>query len=67
MLQRVISQFSVENVLSQSTEMFRRGTLLRCVSEHLWLRKSLWIGGREKYQDFPSKNFCLTVPKKFVG
>ena len=20
-----------------------------------------------EYQDFPSKNFCLTVPEKFVG
>ena len=24
-----------------------------------------WRGG--KYQDFPSKFFCLTVPKNFVG
>ena len=24
-------------------------------------------GGGKEYQDFPSKNFCLTVPKNFVG
>ena len=29
--------------------------------------KSLWIRGRGKYEDFLSKNFCLTVPKIFVG
>ena len=23
--------------------------------------------GRGKYQDFPSKTFCLTVPKNLVG
>ena len=26
----------------------------------------MWGGGGE-YQDFPSKIFCLTVPKNFVG
>ena len=24
-------------------------------------------GGGREYHDFPSKNFCLTVPKNFVG
>ena len=66
MLQRVMSRFSVENFLSHSAETLRRGTLLCCVSENFGLRKSLWIRGRRKYQDFPSKVFCLTVPKKFV-
>ena len=28
--------------------------------------EKVWIGGGE-YQDFPSKNFCLTVPKISVG
>ena len=28
--------------------------------------KFLWIRGRGKYEDFLSKNFCLTVPLKFV-
>ena len=26
-----------------------------------------WGGGGAEYQDFPSKIFCPTVPKKFVG
>ena len=46
---------------------FVRGTLLCCVSEKFCYRKCLWISGRGKYQDFPSKVFCLTVPKKIVG
>ena len=33
----------------------------------LCFRKSLWIRGGREYQDFPSKIFCLTVPKNFVG
>ncbi len=53
--------------LSRSTKKLCRETLLCCVSENFWKRKSLWIRGRGKYQDFPSKVFCLTVPKKFVG
>ena len=68
MLQRVMSRLSVENFLSHSAETFRRGTLLCCVSENFWWRKSLWIrGGGGEYQNFPSKTFCLTVPKNFVG
>ena len=67
MLQRVIIRVSVENSLSLNAETFRRGTLLCCVSEKFCYRKCLWISGRGKYQDFPSKVFCLTVPKKIVG
>ena len=52
--------------LSHSAETFRRGTLLCCVSENFWWRKSLWIRGRGRYQKFLSKSFCLTVPKNFV-
>ena len=29
--------------------------------------KSFWIRMRGKYQDFPSKIFCITVTKKAVG
>ena len=36
MLQKVMSRFSVENFLSHSTETFRRGTRLCCVSEIFW-------------------------------
>ena len=59
-----------QNFLSHSAEKFRRGTLLRCVSENIWYQKILWIrggwGGGREYHDFPSKLFCLTVPKHFV-
>ena len=51
---------------THSIEKFRRGTLLCCVSKNFRSRKSLWIRGGE-YQDFPSKIFCLTVPKNFLG
>ena len=53
--------------LSHSTETFRGGTLLSCISGKFLWRKNSWIRGRVKYQDFPSKIFCLTVPKKIVG
>ena len=52
--------------LSHSAEKIRRGTLLCCVSENFRWRKSLSIR-RGEYQDFPSKFFCLTVPKNAVG
>ena len=60
-----VEKFSVENFLSHSTETFRRGTLLCCVSENFGYRKNLCFRGL--CHDFPSKIFCLTVPKNFVG
>ena len=57
----------VENSLSHSTETFRRGTLLCCVSESFRWPKSLWIRGGGEYQGFPSNFFCLAVPKNAVG
>ena len=38
-----VSRFSIETLLSHSTETFRRGTLLCCVSEKFRSQKSLWI------------------------
>ena len=61
-----MSRFSVESFLSHSRETFRWGTLLCCVSEKFWYRKSIWIRGRGKYQDFLQK-FFVSVPKKTVG
>ena len=62
------SRFSVEIFLSRSAEKLHRRTLLCCVSENFWYRKSLWIrGGGGEYQDFLPKIFCLTVPKNFIG
>ena len=60
-----MSRFSVEHFLSHSTETFRRGTLLCCVSENFGYRKNFCFRGL--CHDFPSKTFCLTVPKKIVG
>ena len=59
----VVSRFSVENFLSHSAEIFRRGILYCCIN--FGQRKSLEKRG--EYQDFPSKFFCLTVPKVSVG
>ena len=62
----VKSRFSVENFLSHTAEKVRRGTLL-CFTEFLASKTFLekrWLG---EYQEFPSKCFCLILPKKFVG
>ena len=58
-----VSRFCVENFMSHSAENFRRGIVYCCID--FGYRKSLWIGGGG-YQDFPSKIFCLTVPKNFI-
>ena len=57
------SRFSVENFLSHSAENFRRAILQYC--NNFGYRKCLDKKG--VHQDFPSKTFCLTVPKNFVG
>ena len=66
MLQRVMSRFFVENILSHTTKTLRRGTLLCCVSEKFLLPKSFWMRGWGKYQDLLSKTFCRTVSKNAV-
>ena len=53
---------SVEKFLSHSAEKYRRGTLY-CVI-NFGYRKSLCFRGL--CHDFPSKIFCLTLPKHFV-
>ena len=60
-----VSRFSVENFLSHSAEKFRRGTLV-CFRKFMVSKnvKGKRGGG---HHDFPSKTFCLTVPKNFVG
>ena len=58
-----VSRFSVENFLSHSAENFRRGILHCCIN--FGYRKGLDKRGGGP-QDFPSKIFCLTVPKNFV-
>ena len=63
----VKSQFCVENFFPHSTEIFRRGTSLCCVSENIWWRKSLWrrTGGGTSH--FSVEKFFFTVPKNFVA
>ena len=62
-----LSKLSVENFLSHSTEIFRRGTLLCCVSENFRWRKKLWKGrGDGENRIFPSIIFCPEVLKPFV-
>ena len=62
MPKRGISRFSIENLLSHSTEKLRRGTLL-CFTKILVSKKFMDKRGGGEYQDFPSKIFCLTLPK----
>ena len=50
--------------MSQSAEIFRMGILYCCIN--FGYRKKLKKKGGE-YQDSPSKNFCVTVPKVSVG
>ena len=57
-----ISKYSVEKFLTQIAETFRRGTLNSFIS--FGYRKCLCFRGF--CHDFPSKYFCLTVPKHFV-
>ena len=68
MLQRVMLRSSVETFLSHSTETICRGTVLSCVSENFCWRKSLWNrSGEGDYRNYPSKYFCLKLPKNFEG
>ena len=65
-----MSRLSLESFLSHSIETLRRGTPTCSGSENFGGRKSLlirWGEGKRVYQYLPSKNFCVTVWKKFVG
>ncbi len=59
-----VSTNSVGNVLSRSAEIFPRGILYCC--SIFGYRKSL-ENKRVEYQHFPTKIFCLSVPKIFAG
>ena len=60
-----VSRFSVGKFLSHSGEKFCRGTFL-CFRNSL-VSKNVRDKRRGGYHAFPSKLFCLTVPKNFVG
>ena len=58
-----LSRFSVDFFLCHSAGVFHRESftvaLISCIEK-------VWISEGE-HQDFPSKLFCFTVPKTFVG
>ena len=60
-----VSPFPVENFLSHSIEIFHWGTL-RCIGKFRVWKNFVYQRGRE-YHISPSKFFCHTVPKNFVG
>ena len=60
-----VLRFSVQNFLSHSTEKLRRGSLLCSRKILRWKTVRDKRGG--EYHNFPSKLFCFTVPKIFVG
>ena len=57
-----VSRCSFEKFLSNSAEKIRRGTLYSVIN--FGYRKNLCFRGL--CHDFPSKVFCLTVPKHFA-
>ena len=65
MQKRGVSRLFVQNFLSHSTEKLRRGTLL--CSRKTLVSKNVRDKTGGEYHNFPSKFFCLTVPKNFVG
>ena len=58
-----VSQVSVESFLSHNAEIFSGGTLQCCVSV---FQKNSGSKKSYGYQVFPSKVFCLNLPKNFV-
>ena len=60
-----VSRFSLQKFSFHSVEKFRQRTLL-CFRKFL-LSKNVRDKRGGGYHDFPSKTFCLTVPKIFVG
>ena len=45
LLEKVMSRISIESLLSQSTDNFRKEPF--CSSQNFWYRKNLWIKARE--------------------
>ena len=63
---RGISRFSIQTFLSYSTEKLCRGTH-PCFTKLLVSKSFMDKRGGREYHDFPSKFFCLTVTRIFVG
>ena len=62
------SRFCRNFFISQDRKKLRQGTIL-CFRKFLVGKNISWIreGGGGLYHDFPSKSFCLTVPKYYIG
>ena len=61
------SHFSVESFFVSECRKILKGNPSVLCFRKLLVAKFLWIRGGGVYQDFPSKNFRLRVPKKFIG
>ena len=66
MLHSDMSRIAVEYSLSHSADQLRRGESLSA-SLNSGTEKACIIERGGKVSRFPSKKFCLTVPKTFVG
>ena len=60
-----VLRFSVQIFLSHSTQKLRRGSLL--CSRKILVSKNVRDKRGGEYHNFPSKLFCFSVPKTFVG
>ena len=66
MIQRVMSRFSVEIFVSRYRKSLQ-GNPSRLQFEKFLIAKKFIDKKWGEYQDFPSKVFCLTMPKNFAG
>ena len=60
-----ITIFCQNFFVSQCRKISQRNPFDLCFRKYPVAKKFMDKGG--EYQDFPSKIFCLTVPKNFVG
>ena len=62
-----VSRFTVQTFLSHSAKNSLAEPFCAMFDKIPGSEKVLDKKGGEEYQDFPSKKFCITVPKFFVG
>ena len=64
MLKRVMSRFSVDLFVSQYRKILQRNPSPVCLRKFLIANR--FMDKKGECGEFPSKMFCLTVPKHFV-
>ena len=64
MLKTVMSRFSVDFFVSQYRKILQRNPSLVCFRKFLIANR--FMDKKGECGEFPSKMFCLTVPKHFV-